>query len=82
MWIEDFKTVEIALKDYAKQKLLVQTLQDKIYVKEMKYAKQKQALKIIENKVVENHWNEIISLWLRDKLINQQEYDLLREVLL
>ena len=38
------------------------------------------ALEIIKNKVG-IHWQEVLKLWLKNKLINQEEYDLLKEVL-
>ena len=43
--------------------------------------KELKSLEIIKNKVGV-HWNEILPLWLRNKLINQEEYELLKEVLL
>ena len=43
--------------------------------------KQLKALEIIKEKIG-LHWNEILRIWLRSKLITQEEYDLLKEVLL
>lgn len=70
--------IETALKDYEKQKQLVQTLQDKIYVKEMKYAKQEKALEIIKKCCLLSKYE----LAFTNKIeISQEEYELLNEVL-
>ena len=38
------------------------------------------ALEIIKEKVG-IHWNELLQLWLKTKLINKEQHDLLKEVL-
>lgn len=88
-WQEDYKVVETALKDYEKQKQLVQTLQDKIYVKEMKYAKTRKALEIIKEKEVVVSlliWSDTLDQYNNNTMLvfsklTQEEYELLKEVL-
>ncbi len=81
-----------ALKDYEKQKQLVQTLQDKIYVKEMKYAKQEQALEIIKEKrfditffdtYIKWSWEKYQNRKLKcsEKELTKEEFELLKEIL-
>ena len=90
--------IETELKDYEKQKQLVQTLQDKIYVKEMKYAKQEKALEIIKEKKVDiailieseslydynDYMNnsDIYNEYGNSRQLTKEEFDLLKEVLL
>ena len=73
--------IETALKDYGETDNQLYDLFEKFGINNRKdLLKKLKALEIIKEKVG-IHWNELLSLWLRTKLINQEEYDLLKEVL-